>query len=44
MAVAYFIGIIFFLVLIVAFLNRMPGGCGGNCKQGRTKCDCKNIF
>ena len=43
MVFAYFIGIVFLIVLIGAFFLS-EGGCSGNCNQGRTKCDCKNIF
>ena len=31
-------------ILIWLFIRGSAGGCGGSCNQGRTKCDCKNIF
>lgn len=43
MAFAYFVGIIFFLIIIIA-LFKSGEGCGGDCNQGRTKCDCKKYF
>ena len=42
MAIAYFICIIVALVVLVAIFG--GNGCGGNCNQGRTKCDCKKYF
>ena len=29
-----------FAILVLLFLTR-KGGCGGDCNQGRTKCDCE---
>jgi hypothetical protein len=30
-------------VAILAFVRGASDGCGGNCNQGRTKCDCKKF-
>lgn len=29
------------LAAVLVFVNKLPGGCSGNCRQGRLECDCK---
>lgn len=41
--IGYFIGIGLAFMTVVAVIKGTPS-CSGNCNQGRTKCDCKNIF
>jgi len=32
-------------VVVVSYaLYKSPGGCEGNCNQGRSKCDCKRMY
>jgi hypothetical protein len=30
------------LVAIVYLVRKLPGGCFGDCRQGRDSCDCNN--
>jgi hypothetical protein len=30
------------LVAVVWLVQKLPGGCFGNCRQGRDPCDCNN--
>ena len=29
------------VVLLVVVVSKLPGGCAGDCRQGRDKCNCK---
>lgn len=29
------------VVLLVFVVSKLPGGCSGDCRQGRDKCNCK---
>lgn len=36
----FWLGLTFFVVIIIHYLLRNVKGCSGNCEQGRYPCDC----
>lgn len=38
------LAVIAFFVLIIWSVSKLPGGCSGDCYQGRKKCNCNTDY